>query len=94
MAPDSLALPAASLIFLKFISVHVQAAEAAIGTCATGTEAGRKDAHVLELGRNLAMQVAASNPLCLSREHVPAEGLEREKAIYREEVKGKFDIAF
>jgi elongation factor Ts len=42
-----------------------------------------------ELGKNLAMQVAASNPLCLVRAEVPAASLEREKAIFREEVKGK-----
>ncbi len=42
-----------------------------------------------ELGKNVAMQVAASNPLCVTRADVPAVTLEREKAIYREEVKGK-----
>ena len=42
-----------------------------------------------ELGKNLAMQVAASNPLCVSRGQVPDAALEREKAIFREEVKGK-----
>ncbi|MCG3175299.1 MAG: Elongation factor Ts [Candidatus Omnitrophica bacterium] len=44
-----------------------------------------------ELGKNLAMQVAASNPICVSRDQVPSDALEREKAIYREEVKGKPD---
>lgn len=42
-----------------------------------------------ELGKNLAMQVAAANPLSLDRSRVPAEILEREKAIFKEEVKGK-----
>ena len=37
------------------------------------------------------MQVAASNPLCVVRSEVPAAAIEREKAIYREEVKGKPD---
>lgn len=49
----------------------------------------RKNAAVEELGKNLAMQVAASNPQWLRRSQVPAAALEREKAIYREEVKGK-----
>ncbi len=49
----------------------------------------RNNAAFQELGRNLAMQVAASNPLCVTRREVPAEAIEREKAIYREEVKGK-----
>ncbi len=44
-----------------------------------------------ELGKNLAMQIAASNPICLVRAEVPALIIEREKAIFREEVKGKPD---
>jgi elongation factor Ts len=35
------------------------------------------------LGRDIAMHVAASNPLCLSAEQVPAETLEKEKEIFR-----------
>jgi len=37
------------------------------------------------------MQVAASNPLWVRREEVPADVIEREKAIYREQAKGKPD---
>jgi len=44
-----------------------------------------------ELGKNLSMQIAASNPICRVRAEVPASILEREKAIFREEVKGKPD---
>lgn len=44
---------------------------------------------VSQLGKDLAMQIAASNPLCIRRQEVPADALEREKAIYREEIKGK-----
>lgn len=49
----------------------------------------RSKAEFQQLGKDLAMQIAASNPICLSREQVPADVIEREKAIYREEVKGK-----
>ena len=49
----------------------------------------QKNAAFQELGKNLAMQVAASNPMCLTRDQVSTAVLEREKAIYREEVKGK-----
>ncbi len=42
-----------------------------------------------ELGKNIAMQVAASSPLCITRAEVPAAVLEREKAIFKEEAKGK-----
>lgn len=36
--------------------------------------------------RDLAMQVAAANPTWIAREDVPAAVLERERAIYREQV--------
>ncbi len=44
-----------------------------------------------EFTHDLAMQVAASNPLWVRREEVPADVIEREKAIYREQAKGKPD---
>ena len=44
-----------------------------------------------EFTHDLAMQVAASNPLWVRREDVPDEVVEREKAIYREQAKGKPD---
>ncbi len=50
-----------------------------------------KDPLFEELGKNLSMHVAASNPICRVRAEVPAAILEREKVIFREEVKGKPD---
>jgi elongation factor Ts len=47
--------------------------------------AGRDDAEFLALGKDMAMQIAAANPLVVSREDVPAAVIEREKAIYREQ---------
>jgi elongation factor Ts len=38
---------------------------------------------------DLAMQVAASNPLFVSRDQVSAETVDREKAIYADQAKGK-----
>ena len=35
------------------------------------------------LGRDLAMHVAASSPMCVSAEDVPAEALEKEREIFR-----------
>ena len=49
------------------------------------------NAAFLELGKNLAMQIAASNPICVTRAEVSPAIVEREKAIFREEVKGKPD---
>ena len=39
-----------------------------------------------ELVKSLAMQVAAANPQWVSREQVPADVLEREREIYREQM--------
>jgi elongation factor Ts len=39
-----------------------------------------------QLARDLAMHVVASRPLYVNREQVPADLIEREKAIYREQV--------
>ena len=44
-----------------------------------------------EFTHDLAMQVAASNPLWVGRDDVPQDVIEREKAIYREQAKGKPD---
>ena len=42
-----------------------------------------------EFTHDLAMQVAAANPLWVTRDEVPAEVVEREKAVYAEQAKGK-----
>ncbi len=47
--------------------------------------AGQDDAEFAALGKDMAMQIAAANPLYASREDVPAAAVEREKAIYREQ---------
>jgi elongation factor Ts len=40
-----------------------------------------------ELAKELCMQVAASAPICVSIEEIPADELEREKSIHREQMK-------
>lgn len=40
-----------------------------------------------ELVHNLAMHIAAANPVCVRREEMPAEFLEKEKEIYRAQAK-------
>lgn len=40
-----------------------------------------------DLAKELCLQVAASNPLYVSVEDIPAQELEREKDIYREQIK-------
>jgi elongation factor Ts len=43
------------------------------------------------LAKELALHIAAANPLYVSREDVPAEVIEKEKEIYKEQSKGKPD---
>lgn len=38
-----------------------------------------------QLGRDVAMHIAASKPLCVSKDQVPAENLETERRIYAEQ---------
>ncbi len=40
-----------------------------------------------QLGKDVAMHIAAANPLYLSRETVPADALERERSIYEAQAK-------
>ena len=42
-----------------------------------------------ELAREIAMQIAAANPIYVSREEVPAEVVEREQEIYRQKARNE-----
>ncbi|NOZ22792.1 MAG: translation elongation factor Ts [Planctomycetes bacterium] len=48
-----------------------------------------KNEEFQQLAKDLCMQVAAANPLAVSREDLPADVIEREKAIYAEQFKDK-----
>jgi elongation factor Ts len=48
---------------------------------------GSNKPEVTAVAKELAMQVAAMNPRYVSREQVPAEVLEKEREIYREEIR-------
>ncbi len=47
--------------------------------------AGAENAEFAALAKDLAMQVAAANPSYVSRENVPADVIDREMAIYRDQ---------
>ncbi len=44
-----------------------------------------------EFVKNITLQVASSNPLYISPDNIPPEVIEKEKEIYKEQVKGKPD---
>jgi elongation factor Ts len=46
-----------------------------------------KNAEFQALAKDLCMQVAAANPLYVSEDEVPAENVQREREIYREQMK-------
>jgi len=55
--------------------------------CETDFVARTEDFQVLV--KDLAMQVAAASPIWVSREEVPAEVVEREREIYRQQMEGQ-----
>ncbi len=72
-----------------FSYVHANQKLGIVIEIAAGKDASKTNPAFEALGKDLAMQVAASNPICVMRAEVPGATIEREKAIYREEVKGK-----
>ena len=50
-----------------------------------------RNAEFQNLLKELCMQVAAAAPLAVSRDDVPEETIEKEKEIYRAQIKGKPD---
>jgi len=58
-----------------------------IGVLVAVSGAGPSDAAIAALAKDLAMQVAAANPAYVSRNDVPAQVIEHEKTIYREQAR-------
>ncbi|MEO0271405.1 MAG: translation elongation factor Ts [candidate division WOR-3 bacterium] len=46
-----------------------------------------KNEEFIKLAREIAMQIAAMNPIAVKRENIPAEVIEREKKIYEEQAR-------
>jgi len=71
--------------------MHNQAAPdlGKIGVMVALESAGKNTEELVNLARMLAMHVAATNPVALDLDGVPAETLEREKAILADKNKGK-----
>lgn len=60
-----------------------------IGVLVALESTGKNTEELANLGRMIAMHVAATNPVALNLEGVPAETLEREKTILADKNKGK-----
>jgi elongation factor Ts len=70
--------------------VRYEAADSVIAIYLHGTRIGVMVDYVggdEQLGKDLAMHIAAANPLYLSREAVPADTLARERAVYEAQAK-------
>jgi elongation factor Ts len=48
-----------------------------------------KNENFRDFVKDITLHIAATNPVCVSREQVDAAQIEREKAIYRQQVEGK-----
>ena len=70
--------------------VHSKAADGLgkIGVLVALESAGDTDS-LMALGRQLAMHIAASNPMVVKVEDLPKEAIERERAIYVEQAKAE-----
>jgi elongation factor Ts len=69
--------------------VHTNSRVAAMVEVACETDFVARNAEFVRLAHDLCMQVVAARPLAVSPEELPAELIEREKGIYREQVAGK-----
>jgi elongation factor Ts len=65
--------------------VHHNQKVGALAAVRTGGDKAKAD----EVLKTLCMHIVAKAPAAATRESIPAETVERETAIYREEVKGK-----
>lgn len=69
--------------------VHNTNEVAALVLLASETDFVSKNEEFVALAREIAMQVAATNPTFISRNEVPAEIIEKAKAVFLPEVEGK-----
>ncbi len=69
--------------------VHVNNRVGAMGELACETDFVARNEEFARLARDLCMQVVGLEPLAVSPEDLPAEVIEREKAVFRQEAEGK-----
>ena len=71
--------------------IHLQGRVGVLIEVNCETDFVAKNENFREFVKNLTLHIAAAHPSYVSREQVPAELIEREREIYRAQVKGKPD---
>ena len=71
-------------VVAQYIHTQVKAGMGKIGVLVALKSTGDK-AKLEALGRQIAMHIAAARPESLTREEIPAEMLERERAVFKEQ---------
>ncbi len=69
--------------------IHLQGKVGVLVEVNCETDFVAKNEYFRELVKDITLHIAAANPTCVSREQIDAAQVEREKAIYRQQVEGK-----
>ena len=82
----SVGLKVASGVVAPYVHSAITDGLGKIGVLVALESTGNAD-ELMKLGRQIAMHVAATNPLALSAEEIPADVVDRERAIFTEQAK-------
>jgi len=69
--------------------IHLQGKVGVLVEVNCETDFVAKNDNFRELVKDITLHIAAANPTCVSRDQIDAAQMEREKAIYRQQVEGK-----
>ena len=69
--------------------IHLQGKVGVLVEVNCETDFVAKNENFRQLVKDITLHIAAANPTCVSREQIDAAQVEREKAIYRQQVEGK-----
>lgn len=69
--------------------IHMAGRVGVLAEVAIGDDKTRENETFQQFLKDITMQIAASSPICVDRDGVPAEQVEKEKDIYREQMKDK-----
>lgn len=69
--------------------IHMQGRVGVLLEVAAGKPGTAKNERFQELVRDITLHIAAAQPICVGRDEVPSELVEKEKEIFREQMKDK-----